>query len=440
MQNGGDLTAGSGGASNCIQGTVDNSGNITCATNSTFPNGIGYSKPAFQTGLTPSDSARDLPDVSLFASDGFNFSFYVVCASDQNVDGASCNLTTSPTSGTINFTGVGGTSGGTPAFAGIMALVNQMTATRQGNANYVLYNLAAKQNYSAGTCKSGNFTVPATPAPASCAFYDITTGNNSVACTLGSPNCTGVGNGNFGLLVDSSHPTYGNPAYEAVTGYDLATGLGSINVGNLLTLWTTANLTATTTTLGTPSTTSLTSGQTFTIPVTVSGGGGSVSLTAFASDQKTILGSFGPFTLSGTTATASTNLLPPTTAYVQGYYGGDATHAGSGSALVAVNVSGANQASKTTLNFVTFDSNNNPVPSTSSQSVSYGSPYILQMLVTNSSNATCLNNGNSSGTTPGSPCPKGTIALTDAETAGPRSSERLAHCRTTQRHQYRKTQ
>ena len=412
-QNGGDLTAGSGGPSNCIQGTVDNSGNITCATNSTFPNGIGYSKPAFQTGLTPSDSARDIPDVSLFASDGFNFSFYVVCASDQNVDGASCNLTTSPTSGTINFTGVGGTSGGTPAFAGIMALVNQMTGTRQGNANYVLYNLAAKQNYSAGTCKSGNFTVPANPAPASCAFYDITTGNNSVACTLGSPNCVGVGNGAFGLLVDSNHPTYGNPAYEAATGYDLATGLGSINVGNLLTLWTTANLTATTTTLGTPSTTSLTSGQAFTVPVTVTGGGtGSVSLWALDSSNN-ILGSYGPFSLSGATATASTNLLPPTTASIEAYYGGDVTHAGSLSAAKTVTVAGANQVSKTTLNFVTFDSNNNPVLSTSSQTVSYGSPYILQMLVTNSSNATCLNNGNSSGTTPGSPCPKGTITLTD---------------------------
>ena len=363
--------------------------------------------------MTPADSLRDIPDVSLFASDGFNFSFYVVCASDQNVDGASCNLTTSPTSGTINFTGVGGTSGGTPAFAGIMALVNQMTATRQGNANYVLYNLAAKQNYSGGTCKSGNFTDPATPAPASCVFYDITTGNNSVACTLGSPNCTGVGNGNFGLLVDSSHPTYGNPAYEAGTGYDLATGLGSINVGNLLTLWTTANLTATTTTLGTPSTTSLTSGQTFTVPVTVTGGGtGSVSLWALDSSNN-ILGSYGPFALSGATATASTNLLPPTTASIEAYYGGDVTHAGSLSSPKTVTVAGANQASKTTLNFVTFDSNNNPVLSTSSQTVSYGSPYILQMLVTNSSNATCLNNGNSSGTTPGSPCPKGTITLTD---------------------------
>ncbi len=80
--NGSDLVAGGGGPSNCIQATSDSSGNITCATNNTFPNGIGYSKPAFQTGITPNDSSRDIPDISLFASDGYNGSFYVVCQSD----------------------------------------------------------------------------------------------------------------------------------------------------------------------------------------------------------------------------------------------------------------------------------------------------------------------------------------------------------------------
>ena len=363
--------------------------------------------------MTPSDSARDLPDVSLFASDGFNFSFYVVCASDQNVDGASCNLTTSPTSGTINFTGVGGTSGGTPAFAGIMALVNQMTVhTAREMPTTCSTTWRPNKTTPPEPANPATSPFPATPAPASCVFYDITTGNNSVACTLGSPNCTGVGNGNFGLLVDTSHPTYGNPAYEAGTGYDLATGLGSINVGNLLTLWTTANLTATTTTLGTPSTTSLTSGQTFTVPVTVSGGG-TAAFPYGRRDQKT-------FSARSVLSRFPARPRPPAQICChqlplpsKRYYGGDVNPRWQCFRSVAVTVAGANQASKTTLNFVTFDSNNNPVPSTSSQTVSYGSPYILQMVVTNSSNATCLNNGNSSGTTPGSPCPKGTITLTD---------------------------
>ena len=108
-----------------------------------FPNG-GYPKPAFQNGVTPSDSLRDLPDISLFAGDGFNSSFYIICESDANPSGAPCDLSTSATSGTHNFSGVGGTSGGTPTFAAIMALVNQQTGERQGNANYVLYALAAK--------------------------------------------------------------------------------------------------------------------------------------------------------------------------------------------------------------------------------------------------------------------------------------------------------
>jgi hypothetical protein len=414
-QNGADLKAGSGGPSNCIQGTSDSSGNITCATNSTFPNGIGYNKPAFQTSLTPADSARDIPDISLFSSDGFNMSFYVVCQSDANAGGAACNLTTSPTSGVINFVGVGGTSAGTPTFAAIMALVNQKTGQRQGNANYVMYQLAANENYA--NCNSASFTNPATPAPASCVFYDITTGNNSVACVAASANCSNQTNAGYGVVTSGVAADKGSPAFQAGTGYDLATGLGSINVTNLLTLWSSVVRTPTSTTLSGPSSTTNTSGQQFSVTVTVAGGGtGNVSLTALANDQTTILGSFGPFALSGTTATATTNLLPPGTAYVEGYYPGDTTHAASTSAPLAVAVSGANQASKTTLNFVTFDSNNNPVLSTSSQSLTYGSPYILQIVVTNTSNATCLNGGTA--TTPGSPCPKGTVALMDAVNGG----------------------
>ncbi len=408
---GGDLTAASGGPSNCIQATSDSSGNITCATNSTFPNGIGYSKPAFQTGLTPADSSRDIPDISLFASDGDNGSFYIVCQSDSNENGAPCNLTITPTSGVINFIGVGGTSGGTPSFAGIMALINQQTNQRQGNANYVLYALAAKENYA--NCNSRSFTDPATPAPASCVFYDITKGNNSVACVGGSPNCSASASTAYGVITSGVASEHGNPAFQSESGYDLATGLGSINVGNLLTLWSSVTRTATTTALGTPSTMSLSSGQNFSIPVMVGGGGtGNVSLNALASDQQTILGSFGPFALSGATASAATNLLPPGTAYVKGYYGGDVTHAGSASQLVAVAVAGANQASKTTLNFIAFDSNGNPVPSTGSQTLQYGSPYILQIVVTNSSGSGCFNS-TSNGTTPTTPCPKGTVALTD---------------------------
>jgi subtilase family serine protease len=391
----GDLSAGSGG-----------------------PSAV-YSKPSYQVGMSTADSARDIPDISFFSSNGFNNSFYIICQSDANPNNAPCDLSTSSTSGTHNFQGVGGTSGATPPFAAIIALVNQSQATaqnphpRQGNANYVLYALAKKETYA--SCNSSTFTNPANPAPASCVFYDITTGNNSVACVSGSSaSCKVEGSATFGILVDAS----GKPAYTAVPGYDMATGLGSINVGNLLTLWGSAALTPTTTALSNASASSVTSGQNFSVKVTVTpvGAAGDVALTALASDQTTILGGVGPFTLSGGSVTASTKLLPANTAFIVGNYSGDATHSASTSTPpLALTVNGANQSSKTTLSFVTDDPNDNPILSTASQNIQYGSAYILQVAVTNSGGTPCTNGGTL--TTPSTPCPTGKITLTDGGNA-----------------------
>jgi hypothetical protein len=110
----------------------------------------GYSKPSFQNGMTQADGARDVPDVSLFASTGkFSKSFYVVCQSDQIQQGnpPSC---APGTDGAFSLLGVGGTSASAPSFAGILALIEQSERSRvpgstgrQGNANFVLYKLAA---------------------------------------------------------------------------------------------------------------------------------------------------------------------------------------------------------------------------------------------------------------------------------------------------------
>ena len=403
----GDISAGSGGASNCAM--LNGSG--SCSS--------GYTKPTYQMGtMTPADNVRDIPDVSLFASNGFNNSFYIVCQSDQNTNGVPCDLSTSTTSGTHNFQGVGGTSGGTPAFAAIMALVNQKTGQRQGNANYVLYALATKETYA--NCASSSFG-PGNPG--TCVFYDITTGNNAVACVAGSPNCSNTGSSGYGVTVSGSSTEHGNPAFQAVTGYDLATGLGSINVANLLTSWSSVSRTVPTVTLTSPSG-GTPSGQTFTAKVAVSpappGTSETVALNALASDQVTILGSIGgspptsslpngtPFTLTNGTANINTNLLPPGTAYVQATYGGDALLAASTSTPVAVAVAGANQTSKTTMSFVTFDANNNPILSTS-QSITYGSPYILQVAVTPANGNPCW----ATGIVTAFPCPTGKVAVTD---------------------------
>jgi subtilase family serine protease len=89
---------------------------------------------------------------------------------------------------------VGGTSCGAPAFAGIMALVVQRTGQRQGNPCPVLYGMASA----------------ATAGPAQQPFHDIILGNNSVA---------------------------GTPGYACGPGYDLATGLGSLDAKALVEAW-----------------------------------------------------------------------------------------------------------------------------------------------------------------------------------------------------------
>ena len=89
---------------------------------------------------------------------------------------------------------VGGTSCAAPAFAGIMALVVQHTGQRQGNPNPALYRMAAAQ-FSAGGPQ---------------VFHDILLGNNSVPGTKG---------------------------YACGPGYDLATGLGSVDAQALVEAW-----------------------------------------------------------------------------------------------------------------------------------------------------------------------------------------------------------
>lgn len=397
-QSGADVSAAGGGPSLCATGSGS-----SC---------VGYPKPAYQIGITPATAGfttRLQPDVSLFASNGQNGVSVVVCQSDVNPSGASCNLN-SPYQ---DFLLVGGTSAATPPFAAIMALVNQKTGERQGNPNYVLYGLAAADtNYTSGKCNSSLPNIPA----ASCVFNDVAKGNNSVACVASSPNCSNTASAGFGIELYQS-----SPAFVSTAGYDLATGLGSVNVTNLLNSWGNFTRATTTTALSNASSTTNVSGQTFNVTVTVTSSSGtpsgSVSLIALAADGKTVptAGAIGPFTLaSNGSVVAPTNLLPPGTASIEATYSGDATHALSTSAPLAVAVSGANQPSKTTLSFVTFDANGNPILSTSPPSQPYGAgvvSYILQIAVTNSAGTLCANGGTA--VLPAIPCPTGTITLTD---------------------------
>lgn len=179
-----------------------------------------YPKPSWQSGLGPSTSGRELPDISLFAGTGaISASFYYLCESDLSTPPQSCNL-----SGAID--GVGGTSVSVQVMAGIVALIDQQAGSPQGNINPALYSLA-----SANTCASA-----ANPS-ASCIFYDVTAGTNAMPCAFSStvsansPDCFASTNTDtVGILGASATQL----AYNAGTGYDLATGLGSINAKNLV--------------------------------------------------------------------------------------------------------------------------------------------------------------------------------------------------------------
>jgi len=140
-----------------------------------------FAKPSWQTGPgVPASNFRAVPDVALSAAghDGYR----IISLGQAAV--------------------VAGTSASTPTFAGILALVNQyqelngaQTQTGQGNINPNLYSLA--QN-TAGV------------------FHDVVAGDNMVACVVFTPDCV-----------------TGKLGYSAGPGYDLVTGLGSVDGYNL---------------------------------------------------------------------------------------------------------------------------------------------------------------------------------------------------------------
>lgn len=151
-----------------------------------------FTKPSWQTGPgVPSDNARDVPDVSLTASTVVDP--VLICDTGWCTNGFRNSQSYLDT--------VGGTSIGAPSMAGIVALIVQKSGGPQGNINPILYQLAAQT--------SG-------------LFHDITTGNNIVACQANTPDC------------NATSLTLG---YSAGTGYDQATGLGSIDGANLVNGW-----------------------------------------------------------------------------------------------------------------------------------------------------------------------------------------------------------
>jgi hypothetical protein len=311
--------AGAGGVSNCAQETVPAAGVIPSCI-------AGYAKPDWQNAPgVPKDGARDLPDVSLFAATGANLSAWAICVYPWE-----CDATAGVQPRVLL---VGGTSAASPAMAGIMALVNQKYG-RQGQANYTLYQLARQ--------------IPSV-------FHDLTLGTNDVLCHNFTPSNPVAGSGGLcntpipgvdGNLVES----YG--IYSAGAGYDLASGLGSLDVNQLLQNWNKATFVATATTLQlSPS--NVVHGAAVNVAASVAAGSGSGTPTGnvvLTTSSPTPIPQNTALTLAHGTASANLTNLPGGTYTVTAQYGGDATFAASASA--PANLMVTPEASATALNGV----------------------------------------------------------------------------------------
>jgi subtilase family serine protease len=165
-----------------------------------------YRAPAWQplparTGakpMTSADSARLLPDVAL------------PTAADRGVNpGLAFCMSKSGSASNCRLVRSGGSAGATALFAGIAAVVAGKYGP-QGNIAPHLYEL----NRQSGV------------------FDDVAQGNARLFCANGSPGCDAAGQIGF----------------DAVAGYDLATGLGSVNAQKLVSAWATPQAVGTGTT------------------------------------------------------------------------------------------------------------------------------------------------------------------------------------------------
>ncbi len=272
----------------------------SCGSNANLAAGSGgvstlFAQPSWQSGVAgiPSPpTKRNLPDVSLTAA---GHDPYLIC-----IEGGCSNDT---------LNGVAGTSASVQTFGGIMALVRQKVGARVGQADYVFYKLASKETLA--NCNGS----AATPVPSTkCIFYDTTVGSNSVP---------GVPPGD----------------YNATVGYDLASGLGSVNITNLVNQWSTATFNPSVTTL-TVNPTSFTHGASAAYNITVAPKTGSPS---FNNEQAALLSSTGAAVtdvlLSSTgTAAGNTNTIPGGSTTLTAHYPGNGTLGASDSSAVAVTV------------------------------------------------------------------------------------------------------
>jgi subtilase family serine protease len=230
VQEGYAIVSSGGGASNC---SVQSDGNSDCAS--------GFTQPSWQTVTISGQNTRLVPDVSLLASP--NFPGFVYCTPVEELSNgdapyntettSSCGAGTSsdiatavtgiPDSATNGYfvdpSLVGGTSASAPIFAAMVTIINQylngMSTAGLSNINPTLYYLAANTTG---------------------VFHQVTSGTNVVYCEADTPVqpwptvlvCPSGTNPSFGYNAADS---------DAPTGYNLVTGLGSVDANALAVAW-----------------------------------------------------------------------------------------------------------------------------------------------------------------------------------------------------------
>ena len=255
------------------------------------------SRPSWQTGVPgiPSGSYRLVPDISLDASP--NNAGFLYCSSDSGATGITGSCSNGFRDSNDEYlTVAGGTSFDAPIFAGMIAIINQkLHSTGQGVVNSTLYTLAADATTYAS------------------AFHDITSGGNQ--CTAGSSYCSAAG----------------ESEYPATTGYDEASGLGSLDFSNLLSAWPTipaSSLDASTTTLSAATSTPA-SGADDTITITVASGSSTSTTTPTGTLTIEVDGTTETSSLALTDGSATYTFSSSTTGshVVTATYSGDSTYA-----------------------------------------------------------------------------------------------------------------
>lgn len=259
-----------------------------------------YAKPSWQAGTgVPTDAARDVPDLSLTAAGGHDG--YLICYQGSCVTHVD-NGVTILDSATV----IGGTSASSPAMAGIMALVEQKNGTYLGLANDDFYKIAASDKLA--KCDSSKLADPAVAT--GCVFHDVTEGDNSV------PGLAG---------------------YTAKRGYDLASGLGSVDAANLANAWNSNPPRASVTTLSSPAPT-IQHGQPFPLSVAVAPAAGIGIPSGFFALETDLYGAYLGDALTNGAFNGNVSNLPGGQYNLTAHYAGDTVFAGSDSSPLSVTI------------------------------------------------------------------------------------------------------